>query len=808
MKKKSSIESKIRLNVIFIYVLVAFFCAGIVFYMYRMRISIEEQKKNIENYNKELVLSDRLVKAINSSQESLNTYLASKDTMNMEKFDKSLSGIDVIVDSLNVLTKNQKRNKSILQIRELLKQKKETASQLKALFTKSDPDKLVEQALREYHFKKLPDLPKVATVKTDTIVKAGPKKTFWKKFKDLFSKKVEKQTIVSVSKTDTAELKHHKQALKDMVIKIDKRTQKEGKNFLIRLFSIEKHVSNLILADQEISSKITALLINFYSDTIKSRMAEIHKNEELVRENNNFSIVGGMFSLLVILIFIVMIISDVNKGFRMRKSLELANKKIKEVMESRHQLLLSVSHDIKTPLNSIMGYLELNENKNKLNANEIKSMKNSSGNILALLNNLLEFSRLEQGKLSVDQSSFDLKALYMEIVGMFQPLAAKKGLEFIHSFGGAPDLYVNSDVLKIKQIIINILSNSIKYTSSGSVEFKCGYKGGSISLDFSDTGAGIPKEYIDKIFQAFERVESNNRLAEGTGLGLYVVKGMVKILNGKINMKSEVGKGTSTHVSLPAEESRKEKKDEKDNNVSKKLLLIDDDETYLQVLHKMLEKLGHRVIECNNLENFESNLKNISRFDGVFTDMEMGFLSGRDVLNRIREKDSRITVIVVSGREDLSETGFTKILKKPVSIESLKEAVGGVYDPAENRAVEQKEERIYNMRDLEEMFGEDKDSICEILRAFVGSAKENLFKLEECVDADDFGGAQFLCHKMLPMFIQVGASEKLIVPMKEMDASRADPSEKHPNWKSEMEFVCSEGKRLIDEIKSDYDFTI
>ena len=194
-------------------------------------------------------------------------------------------------------------------------------------------------------------------------------------------------------------------------------------------------------------------------------------------------------------------------------------------MESRHKLLLSVSHDIKTPLSSILGNVELMDKTG--NEKEFSSIQQSADHILNLLNNLLEYSSLEQGKLQIRNESFNLRQICDETAEMFRPIAKHKNLDFVYEPDMEEDSFILSDRLKIKQILSNIISNGIKYTLEGSVRFKARTGRNLVVFDITDTGVGIPPDKLEDVFKPFVRIETYNQFAEGSGYGMSVVKGLV-----------------------------------------------------------------------------------------------------------------------------------------------------------------------------------------------------------------------------------------------------------------------------------------
>jgi signal transduction histidine kinase len=501
--------------------------------------------------------------------------------------------------------------------------------------------------------------------------------------------------------------------------------------------AIEEQVGKLISADKDISSEISTLLLEFHEETFDTTFSMIDHCEKRIERNYIYSIFGGILSLILILIFILLIITDINKGYKARQALEVANERIRQTMESRHKLLLAVSHDIKNPLNSILGYLSLMKN----NAN-VRSMQNSSEHILSMLENLLKFSSLEQGTLKKNMSNFNLKDLFEDIYNMFLPLASQKKLALSFAAG---DVRIHADRIKIKQIVINLVSNAIKYTQNGSVEFVAKFNKNELNIEIKDTGVGISDDKMHQLFIPFNRIEENSAIADGTGLGMFVVKGLVDLLDGKIDIDSKVGKGTTITASIPAKHSLKEIP-----QGIKRIKVYDDDPVVFKVVSDMLLKLGHKVVDAD--------------YDLIITDMEMGNTSGLDILCKAGD----IPVVMMTGSFDFStqealELGFDGFLTKPFTIESLREIVG-------NGVI------------LDDFLGDNKE---EIMQLFRSSIEENFSILKQALANNDFKQAQAICHKIFPTFAQMGHQNE---ELRKMDTHR---NNEYENWQKDVEKILN-----------------
>ncbi|MFV0536434.1 MAG: ATP-binding protein [Dysgonomonas sp.] len=770
-------EKNIRFKAIFIYVIVAVICGGMLIYIYKLRDDIDDQKRSIAQYYKELSLVNELIDSVNVSQSEVNMYVSSKQIRHYNLFNKSLHVVEQLMDSLSRV--NPLHNEKLQQINNLLVKKGIIVSNLNKQFSNKNPIESINEILKNIDPVTRTDTVLVTATIQDTLIYSGPKKGFWKKVGELFSSSKGSDTVTSITTARLDTLTVPKSDTLHIVSEVTEIAAQAKDDYVKRIVSIENNLSSLIVADQEISSEITTLLIGLYNQTVQVRLDEIQKSEQLIRNNNTYSIISSIVSLILIFIFILLIINDVNKSYKLRKNVEQANLRIKQIMDSRHRLLLSISHDIKTPLNSILGTLDLRETNNRFLSDEVRTMKDSGEYILALLGNLLEFSSIEQGTSNISNRNFNLYDLCQQTVEMFTPLANKKSLKLSYSFDFDKKLTLSSDSLKIKQILINILSNSIKYTLEGSIQFDVKYSESRLYFNIKDTGVGIPKDQIDSIFKPFSRIDQNSHLSEGSGFGMYVVKGLVDLFHGNINVISEEKKGTKTEVSIPVNEVFIN-----ETFASKKILVVDDDMSYMTIICNMLLDLGHKPSTCNNISEFDDIISQIDQYDEILTDMEMENFNGIDVLHRIKYSGINIPVTIATAREDISyddfiTMGFKAYIKKPISTGDLKLLFGGQI----------KDERNGDFSSLNEILGEDPEALREVLSSFIDSTTENIEKLRLAVLNSNFNMAQFTSHKMQPMFIQMEAVEKLDI-LKKLDANRINGKQMYPEWEDDvLEFI-------------------
>ncbi len=799
MKRPGRYENRVKINAIFIYLMATLLCVGMIYYISNLKNSINYQKNNIRKNECLLELTNKLVENVNNAQSYSNIYTFSTNDNHLNNFNVSIKKIEVITDSITKLCDDNFNKDMLIDIKDLLLKKEQILIDINKELNSFNPFQEIYSIVENYQPKQ-----KNATVTTtvnDTIVYRTEKKGFFQRLGEVFSPSDLSDSIVLVSTTIIDTISEENDDNDVLLNDIQFYTEKGRREYIKQINAIETKYNNLILSDRDLSEEISELLIILHKQTLDSVIKEIEQSEYLINKNTNLSVFVSIIALLVILTFIFLIFYDIKKVVEARKATEAAKKRTEEIMQSRHKLLLSVSHDVKAPLSSILGYLELMQmnDDNNSDKSKILSMKSSAEHILSLLTNLLNFSRLDQGKESVILSNFNIKKLCDELDSMFKPLSSNKHLEFVYNNDLDVDTCVKSDALKIKQILSNLLSNAIKYTMKGKVTFAVNRGDGELVFTIIDEGIGIQEEKLKEIYKPFNRIDNNESLIEGNGFGLFVVKGLVDLLQGEIDVTSELNVGSCFTVKIPVDfVDPIEKTDDVVDLTGismtgiQNILVVDDDNTLLTVIESMINKIGEKCVLCHSLIEFEEELKNINNYDVILTDREMGAFSGLDVLKRIKELDVNKRVVLMTARSEYNKDivvnkGFDDYLRKPFAIKDLIQVLN--VNLISNSVSVEVSKYNDDFPELCVMFDNDNESIENILNVFVNTTSENILRFNEIIEENNFAGAAALCHKMCPMFVQLEQKESADFLYK-MDKLRGADEELFPEWKSEsLKFI-------------------
>ena len=416
----------------------------------------------------------------------------------------------------------------------------------------------------------------------------------------------------------------------------------------------------------------------------------------LIQQNNPaLTLATSMETFLIFLMFNTIENPDV----KMIEQLNSAKDNADKANQAKTEFLSSMSHEIRTPLNAIVGFSDeiINANTIEEAKENAKDVVNASKTLLELVNSILDISKIESGKLEIVNSPYNARKIFEELAKLITPKMKEKGLDFNYNI--APDLpeILYGDHANIKKIITNLLSNACKYTSKGFVNYdvSCYNVNGICKLIISveDSGRGIKKENVDKLFTKFQRLdEDRNTTIEGTGLGLAITKNLVELMGGKIIVHTVYGEGSKFTVTIDQRiEEVKLVETEKIPNASldlsnTKILLVDDNELNIKVATKLLQRYqATNIISFNNGFDCIEDIKQGSKYDIILLDDMMPKLSGVETLHKLQELSNfdipvvALTANAITGmREKYLKEGFANYIAKPIDKEDLVNVLNSV----------------------------------------------------------------------------------------------------------------------------------
>lgn len=640
-------------------------------------------------------------------------------------------------------------------------------------------------------------LPRPRLVQADTVAVPRPKRRFFRRLADLFSPpKGDSSVVISrreiLVDTLPAPGGPDPGAIRDTIALVLQALQDSVTSERLGIYDTAwREGLRLRYSNDLVNAKIYRLILDFEEEETQFLMARIDAREALRSRSSH--LLGGVAAGAVALMLLFVGISwrDINRSNRYRRALEQANRDNEALLAAREQLMLAITHDIKAPLGSVMGYIDLLSRLTGDKRQELylANMKSSAEHLLALVNSLLDFYRLDAHKMEVEPVVFNPAQLFDTIRTGFAAAAAAKGLDLRLEVAPGADREVEGDAFRIRQIADNLLSNALKFTDEGFVTLRVGLSDGLLTFSVRDTGRGIAPEERERIFAEFVRLRSA-RGVDGFGLGLSIVDRLVKLLGGSLSLDSTPGRGSRFLVTIPvgrvSGKSRTVAPPSGETAPAApatsaapaplpayRVLLVDDDPLQLEMVAAMCRRAG-LVAECCQYPEYAGRLVAENRFDAVVTDIQMPSCDGFRVLEEVHRAAPGLPVVAVSARGDLgagefAARGFAACLRKPFTygelVEALRTAAGAVADadaeaaPApETPAAEETGAATggWNLAALTAFAGDDHEAARSILDSFVEQTTANREALCAALDAGDDAAAKAQAHKMLPLLTMLG----------------------------------------------------
>jgi len=738
----------------------------------------------------------------NNSEEDFKSYIVETDSLKSR------------IDTLKQIVTTQYQKTLLDSVTYLLSEKTKNIRQLKLIKNKAEDEVSVNTAIdeitkMEFKLRKL-ELQDFTKNPNDL---GNYQRNVLQQYVDYLNQNIPDDSTNTLSKqASDSILANSKKLLSNVKLKAEKK--KESLNF---------EENKLLKNEIAISDQLRKVLRIIEREIIINSIKNNSLKEKSLKKVNEIVTASAIIGLVLTLFFSILIVSDYSKSQVYKRQLEIANFKTKNLLKSREQLISTVSHDLKTPLSTIVGYSELlgNSDVNTKQSYFIKNIKNSSEYITQLVQDLLDFSKIEAGKITIEKVPFLLPETIDEVAKSIQTVYKEKNIDLVINVDEKLNSRIVGDPFRLKQILSNIIGNAYKFTEEGFIKISAYIENDqNFIIKIQDSGIGIEKGNQKLVFEEFAQANENiEKKYGGTGLGLSICQKIISILGGKLSLESTFGKGSTFEVQLPLLFDHSQsvstpieaEKPVFKNTKKQTFIVIDDDINLLNLTSGVLRQENHTVFSFNSASKALEAIKN-TQFDFVITDIQMPEMDGFMFLKNLRKNSiyKNQPVIALTGRTDLdssfySEAGFTTVIQKPYSPKILLQTIHLILENNTLPAVELKENneeiftKLYSLETLKEFLGNDNEALKEVLKSFIESSTENLALLENAVVEKNTAEINSIAHRIAPMFKQIQAREigEILKVLENKDLETDDLTSTFKVLKSKSELLFMALKKEI-----------
>jgi signal transduction histidine kinase/ActR/RegA family two-component response regulator/CHASE3 domain sensor protein len=686
------------------FILMAAALSIVIAFMYRAINSVNESVSHVGEPSKQLEMWKAVVSQLNNAETSVRSWRITNDKSELNRFDSCRFNAQKNLIALKNL--NEKDSKAIAltdSLKTLTDERFELfGNWIVATDSLSAVPTVVDDILKQMKVKESQSRKSQATdsIRIDTIETAS-EGNFWQRIFNNKKTNIKVDTVLVPVKQIVPVIETSR-----IMATIKSGQQREESATETRLLE----EMQMLKTDNAIISRIGNNTEQYEKIIADQTAKKIHTATDAAAAGTN-SITIWMFATAVSLmfLFVYFIKRDVDRDRKLNAALEKAKENAENLAKAKEEFLANMSHEIRTPLNIISGFSGqlLKSKLNDTQRLQTAGVHRASEHLMALVNDILDYSKMQSGKLEMENVGFRLNDMELDLDAAFGTTAKEKGLDFIVTTAkDVPEILVG-DPVRIRQILFNIVSNALKFTEKGNISISFSRvpsinKGEeNLCVEISDSGIGIAQEKLNSIFEAFTQADSSiTRRYGGTGLGLSITKFLVEQMQGTVSASSTFGKGTTFKVILPLRKGTKKDlpvtfSDSLSNDfLTGKIILVCDDEPFNRIIAThVLEERGATVLEANSGDESISILRE-QPVDLILMDLQMPEMSGNETVNAIRNSGdasiSSVSIIALTGktnpeeRERCANEGMQGYLTKPYKEEQLLKEILRVLDTTKN----------------------------------------------------------------------------------------------------------------------------
>ena len=690
--------------------------------------------------------------------------IQSNDTLDFKNYDLQKESLKLEIDSLKTILSNEYQIKLLDSVQILLTEKSENIKQLKLIKLKQNKEVEVKKAitniskmevslgkLRLEDFAKSPE--KMGSYQRNVLSKyiAYLNQNIPNDSTNLLSKKAGDSILVANKKLLNQ--------VKEATFTQNKATE----------FEENKLLQNDLLISEKLGKILNIIEREIILNTTKSNL----EKENSLKKTNSIVTIAAIIGLFLSVFFSILILNDFAKTEKYKSQLEIAKFETEKLLKSREQLIATVSHDLKTPLSTIVGYTELlgNSELNKKQHYFTKNIKGSSEYITNLVQDLLDFTQIEAGKITIENNPFSLLELINQVAKSVQSIYIEKPLELILNIDPKFENKIVGDAFRLKQVLTNIIGNAYKFSEKGFIKINAEISESKLLIiKIEDTGIGIALEKQQLIFEEFTQADQNiEKKYGGTGLGLTISKKIIEILGGNLSLKSQIEKGSLFQIQLPLLFDSQIKKP--NNNRILKVIVVDDDQNLLNLTSEVLKQNNFEVFSFTDA-NVALEIAKKQDFDFVITDIQMPEIDGFEFLEKLKNLSEykNQPVFALTGRTDLEleiyqNLGFCKVIAKPYLPKNLIQTIHNLSNSTNINVILSDEISVqdstvnYSLSAINQFLPNNKNALNEFIGLLIKTTKTNLQDFDAALANNNLEVTKAISHRMNPVFKQIHAHQ-------------------------------------------------
>ncbi|WP_162984884.1 hybrid sensor histidine kinase/response regulator [Mesonia aquimarina] len=752
------------------YILLSAVAVITVWFVYGKIVSLTQVNTLGNQNNQRLILISDAVTSLYTAEGISRNIIQNQRVEDLPKFNAEIDTISILIDSLKKTYTDDEIIPELDSINQLLSLKEKNLVDLLALRKQNNSENYYDRVLNELE-------------KTNYLFEDDNYQERLKQYKPYVREVLVK--YLEYAKEDNANTLTQQSA--DSLINSMKAVLSKLENEERRYQNtISTKENELLQNDRKLSAQLRNLRAEIEQEEVQKSVAQVTESRNLIQETSSLILVLGIACMLIILLFVILILKDTNRSQQYRSELEKAKSYAEFLLKQREQFMATVTHDLRSPLNTIAGYSDLLQ-KSSLSEKQqhyLHQLKKSSGYILHLVNDLLDFSKLDAGKMRVEKLPFNPKNVIQDSIDGVIPSEDPKNLQLHVNVEKKLDQNFLSDPFRIQQILTNLIGNAYKFTEKGEIIISAvldtsSLQSKKLKITIQDSGIGISKKQQKIIFEEFSQAKASiEKKYGGSGLGLAITKKLVGLLGGNIQLESKPTKGSTFIISLPVENAKRTfsstvtEQIQLKNAKNKFILIVDDEQSQLALTQEIVKQNGLKFESTTSAKKALKICKR-KKIDLILSDIQMPEMNGFQFIRKLKAsaKTKEIPVVALSGRTEMkqetyTEKGFETNIIKPFHANELIQIIARILDletekiaQAPSKKSTKSKEDLFQLEDLKVFTDNDEGSLKAILDSFIESTRINLEALQQAMSEKNSSQIAFIAHKMLPMLRQLKARQ-------------------------------------------------